>query len=169
VYVLGADAGSCLSASTKKQTTAETLDLSIKVKALFFEKEKKKSESTKSESAEATFTFSGYNSLFNSFQSRSFHTPNAKGVLVPYLTRLDAEAEESLREAAATSMQEVRLLERDAWDRVHKLGLKDGQNILLEKTGGICREGLVVQLMLAPYARLDEYVLWSNPLASRPA
>ncbi|KAI9163801.1 hypothetical protein HJFPF1_05428 [Paramyrothecium foliicola] len=64
-FVLGADAGACMSADTESKSSEETLEITVKVKVLFFEASATHTEVIKSQSQSSSISFSAYSTLEN--------------------------------------------------------------------------------------------------------
>ena len=145
-YELGADAGATLSATTESMASQETLTLTLTVKALFWEKTTPPvTETWKKASASSTLEFCGYSTL----------GPMSEQVAVKGTS---AEEQKQLQQRAKDYLELIPCLRKDVDSKLAELSLEDGQKLPLAACSRICRSGLVVQLLLAPYARLNEYV-----------
>ncbi|KAF5696335.1 hypothetical protein FGLOB1_13608 [Fusarium globosum] len=145
-YELGADAGASLSATTESKESKERLAITVKVKALFFERALPEVVTTTSSSdSSSCITFAGYSTVGNSKR-----VVEAKDLSEMGLT--------ALQKVSAAFLQEVGALESSARKEMDRLGLVDGQQLSLEQCTEVCRSGLVVQLLLTPYHRLVEFV-----------
>ncbi|KAF5536436.1 hypothetical protein FPHYL_12968 [Fusarium phyllophilum] len=145
-YELGADAGASLSATTESKESKERLAITVKVKALFFERALPEAVITTSSSdSSSCITFVGYSTLGNSKRSVEANGLSETGL-------------GALQKVSAAFLQEVGALEISARNVMNRLGLVDGQQLSLERCSEVCKSGLVVQLLLAPYNRLVEFV-----------
>ncbi|CAG9982475.1 unnamed protein product [Clonostachys byssicola] len=145
-YELGADAGASLFARTDSKSSEETLVVTVTVKVLFAKKKlppyTKKWQSSQSSSS---ICFAGYNTLGSSKKSLEARDLSPMGL-------------SALQSTSAAYLDKVRALDPTARGELERLGLRDGQSISLSKCSEICESGLVVQLLLAPYARLTQYI-----------
>ncbi|KAK0629293.1 hypothetical protein B0T17DRAFT_615088 [Bombardia bombarda] len=152
-YELGGDAGACLSASSASKSKTETLELTVTVKVLFVKVSVTHKTSSSSSSAESKLSFSGYNTL----------TKQTESVAVVSKRAYD-EKQALINQAAVRYLATVANLPQEVRKRMRQLKLCDGQALPLNACADICQSGLVVQLLLAPYARLNQYVsLVSQP------
>jgi hypothetical protein len=150
-YELGGDAGACLSASCESSSKTTTLELTVTVKVLFVKKSITKTTSDTEVSGSSKLAFSGY----TTFGQKSITMSSAD---------VSPADPARLQQAAAEYLTMVGDLPSDIRGQMRKLGLVDGQALRLSSCSGICESGLVVQLLLAPFARLNEYVqLLSQP------
>lgn len=155
-YELGADAGVCLSASTESTTTTQSLEITVAVKILFYTASKTHTERSSSFSTSSTMTFCGYNSLE---QKTDELTSPDKSTL---------EQQARLRDASAEYMKKVGSLDSEVRVSMARLGLEDAQKLPLSVCPLICQSGLVVELLLAPFARLNQYVKRASRLQMKP-
>jgi hypothetical protein len=145
-YELGADAGASLSATTESKESEERLAITVRVKALFFDKALPEVVTTTNSShSSSCITFVGYSTLGNSKRSVEAKDLSPMGL-------------GGLQKISTSFLQEVGALEVTARKEIKRLGLVDGQRLSLDQCSEICKSGLVVQLLLAPYHRLVEYV-----------
>lgn len=144
-YELGADAGASLVADNRSSTIAETLTLTLTIKVLFFEESVSTSTTTTSATSSASMIFNGYSTLDHN--SQSFTTSS-----------LSSGDQTKLRDVASAYLRKVSSLDHRARQELKRLGLKDGKAVSLSACSRICESGLVVELLLAPFARLNDYV-----------
>ena len=144
-YELGADAGATLSATSKSSKMDETLTLTVTVKVLFFEGSATVTTTTTEMSSSASMSFSGYSTLHNDALSLQSNSPSVT-------------EQGKLQRAASTYLERIGSLDHQAREELKRLGLVDGQILPLSYCTQICTSGLVVQLLLAPFARLNEFV-----------
>lgn len=145
-YELGADAGATLSASTETLTSRQTLTLTLTVRVLFWEETTPPITKTWEEaSATTTLDFCGYSTLGAKSEQTVF-----KGS--------STEEQQQLQRQAKVYLEQIASLHTDVRGRLAELGLKDGEKLPFSACSTICRSGLVVQLYIAPFARLAEYV-----------
>jgi hypothetical protein len=145
-YELGADAGACMSASTESTTTTESLEITVAVKVLFYTASTTHTESSSSFNTSSSMNFCGYSSLEQKVDDLT--TPNRSSV--------DEQAQ--LQQVAADYMKKVGSLDSDVRKSLADLGLKDAEKLSLSVCPRVCQSGLVVELLLAPFARLNQYV-----------
>ncbi|KAK3389205.1 hypothetical protein B0H63DRAFT_445418 [Podospora didyma] len=150
-YELGGDAGACLSASSSSTSKAESLALTVTVKVLFVSASVTVKASSSSSTAESKLSLVGYNSIG---QKSENITAVSKGT--------GDEQQAQIKEAAGRYLASVAELPREVRKRMHKLKLRDGQALPLSAVTRICTSGLVVQLLLAPFARLNQYIGLAN-------
>jgi hypothetical protein len=165
-YVLGADAGACLSAVTDTREQSEKLEVAVTVKVLFFKSTVTHTETKSSVKSSVDFHFCGYNTLENKTEAMQFKTPDNTSQVGWFRPILDKVQETQIRDAANTAMAKVSALEKEVRKRAKKLQLRDGKRIPLDLTRDICEEGIVIELLLAPFARLGEYVEYASPRRS---
>lgn len=145
-YELGADAGATLTARTDSKESEETLVLTITVKLLFFEESLPPIVKTsKSSESASSIRFIGYNTLGNNKKSIEAKDLSPSGL-------------SSLQKTSTAFLQDIGALQVTARKELKRLGLKNGQPMSLSQCADVCRSGLVVQLLLAPFARLTQYV-----------
>ena len=145
-YELGADAGTTMSASTETLTSRQILTLTLTVRVLFWEETTPPITKTWEEaSATSTLDFCGYSTLGAKSEQTAF-----KGS--------SAEEQQQLQRQAKVYLEQIASLHTNVRSRLAEVGLKDGEKLPFSACSRICRSGLVVQLYLAPFARLDEYV-----------
>ena len=144
-YELGADAGATLFASTQSSSIKETLSLTVAVKVLFFEESVTHTTTSSSYTSNASMTFCGYSTLQKATQSTKTES------LIP-------SEQARMQRAASAYLKRVGSVDHEAKETLAKLGLKDGQTLPLSSCTDICQSGLVVQLLLAPLARLNDFV-----------
>lgn len=149
-YELGADAGACLSASTRDTSTEQTLTLTVSVKLLWMTESVSHTEHSQSATESATMTFSGYNSLGNESLSRKSES-------------VSPSEQAELKKVANRWLKTIGALEAASRTRMRDLGVHDDQRLPLSACESICRSGLVVRLLMAPFAHLNQFV----PFAAR--
>lgn len=153
-YELGGDAGACLSASSRMSSKKTTLELKLTVKVLFVKKSVSKTTETVETSGSSSFAFSGYSTLGSKSVSVSATNPQPGD-------------QHRIQTAAAEYLTMVGDLPSEIRKQMRQLGLVDGQAVPLSSSASICESGLVVQLLLAPFARLTEFTqLLSHPPSS---
>ncbi|KAK6543564.1 hypothetical protein TWF694_000308 [Orbilia ellipsospora] len=151
-YELGADAGACMSASSSSSRKEETIELTVTVEVLFWSESVTTSTTKATTTADSAFSFCGYNSLTNEIDKIE-----TKG--------LKPSQQEQIQRAAGEYLAQVRNLYPNVRKRLGELGVQDGQKLPLTAATQLCRSGLVVAILLAPFTRLNEFVL--NAYASR--
>jgi len=148
-FVLGADAGACMSASTESSSSKETLEITVKVKLLFFEASATHTEVKEEHSASSSISFSGYSTLDN-MQPCTLMLPGGTGQ--------SGSDQRVLQQTAREYLNRVQGLQEQVQKVMNEVGLVDGGNLKLADCTRLCRSGLVVELLLAPFARLNQYV-----------
>ncbi|OJJ42179.1 hypothetical protein ASPZODRAFT_147706 [Penicilliopsis zonata CBS 506.65] len=143
-YELGADAGACLSASVESSSLEERVTLTVTVKALFASESVSTTETSSSTSSSSLMTFCGYNTLAPSLPAYT-------------LRGLGGDAQLQLQQTTAAQLAKVATLDQELRGRLGGLGLADGHRLALPACAALCRSGVVVQLLLAPFRRLTEY------------
>lgn len=145
-YELGAEAGATLSAATKSSSSEETLTLTIKVKLLFFEATAPPITTTKKSSdASTSMSFCGYSTLQHEASSLT-------------CSNLSMAEQQQFQRASSAYLQMIASLDQDVRKVKERLKLKDGHTLPLSDCTAICQSGLVVRLLLAPFARLNAFV-----------
>ena len=144
-YELGADAGATLSAINKSSRSDETLILTVAVKVLFFEESVSTSTTTSMANASSSLKFNGYSTLHGDQKSITSET-------------ISSSSQVDLQQEASIYLKKVASLDHVARTTLQNLGLQDQQALPLSDCSKLCQSGLVVQLLLAPLARLNEFV-----------
>lgn len=144
-YTLGADAGLCLSARSHDRSQTESLKITVTVKVLWTSASASHTEERKEQAADAAMSICGYTTLRNEVD-----VVETKSASVFDQTRV--------RAVASKYMDRVAALEAEARLRLKELNVKDGQYAPTSTVLDMSRSGLVVQLLLFPFARLEEYV-----------
>ncbi len=147
-YELGADAGACLSASARDSSKEQTLTVTVTVKVLWTSASASHTERSSSAEASSSMTFSGYNSLGNESESRSCES----------LSRVE---QDQLGQVAGKWLKSIGALEDATRKKVKELSVYDGQRLPLSACAPICRSGLVVRLLMAPFSHLNELVKYA--------
>ena len=142
-YEIGADAGATLSATSKSTLEKEVKELEIKVKVLFWSIGYKTRSESESSSASASISFCGYNTFTNELKSIASKAQSAHD-------------QAQIQSEAARYMQEINDLDRTVRRKLKDFGLMNGQSLPLEHCSSLCGSGIVVNLLLAPFARLNE-------------
>ncbi|KAK4205405.1 hypothetical protein QBC40DRAFT_320126 [Triangularia verruculosa] len=148
-FALGADAGACMSASTESMSSKETLEITVKVKLLFFTASATHTETWESSSQSSSMSFSGYSTLDPNQQPFALTLSSNQSVN-------PGRDEMILRQHAMVYLDKVSSLTTEVWKKLQELGLtEDGAELKLADCTRLCKSGLVVELLLAPYARLN--------------
>ncbi|KAJ5263842.1 hypothetical protein N7478_011447 [Penicillium angulare] len=147
-YELGADAGACISAESSEYSSEETLKITVTVKVLFWSASVSHTETFKEHKSSASFAFSGFNTLDGEVKKYPGVSPDGS-TSVEGLVKMQKEASEHLARVAR--------LDHEIQKRMASLGLTEDAKLPLSSCGEVCRSGLVVQLLLAPFANLFEY------------
>ncbi|KAJ5646644.1 hypothetical protein N7490_003016 [Penicillium lividum] len=142
-YELGADAAACISAESSTYSSKESLNITVTVKVLFVSASVSHKETFEEFKSSASFTFSGFNTLHSEVQSHPGISSVADLI--------------NLQKQATEHMARVATLDQELQERMISLGLGGGTRLPLSSCGEVCRSGLVVQLLLAPFANLFEY------------
>lgn len=145
-FVLGADAGICLSAHSNSKDSTEQLKVKVTVKVLFVEKSAEHEEMSENHEASAELKVCGYSTVFG--QSEALET------------RSTAYSEQQrIRSIVTKYTRVVTELEPLIKARMAELKLKEGADVKVSQVYDIYRSGLVVQLLLFPHARTYEYMI----------
>jgi hypothetical protein len=144
-YTLGADAGMCLSAKTDSHKTEENLKIKVTVKVLCFSHSEEHIEASQTEDLSATLHVCGYNSQTG--QCETLDTQSTSNF-----------DQNRIRALATKYMGAVSKLESDVRRGLHELKLEEGARLHPSVAFDLCRAGLVVQLLLFPHARTQEYL-----------
>jgi hypothetical protein len=145
-YELGAEAGACISAESSTYDSAESRKITVTVKTLFGSASTSHKETFQEHQSSVKLTFSGFSTLHGEVKSYP-GTPGPASVA-------DLLA---LQEGANANMARVARLDHELQERMTSLGLTGGGQLPWHLCGEICRAGLVVQLLLAPFRTLVEY------------
>lgn len=154
-YELGADAGATLSANTRSSHKKESLKITVSVKVLFAKASKTFTKESESFDASASMFFTAYNTLQN--QKETIDAPS-----------LPEWVQTNLMRATVTFLDQVSSLDGDTRTMLRKLHLRHNQQLPLSACSDICESGLVVQLLLAPFARLEDFVITAYPREQKP-
>ena len=146
-FVLGADAGACMSASTEARSSQESLEITVKIKTLFFEASATHTERKSEQSASSSIAFSGYSTL-----------DGAPPCALALAGGLSAGDQRVLQLRATEYLDKVKGLPQQVRKVMQEVGLVDGGGLALADCTRLCRSGLVAELLLAPFARLNQYV-----------
>jgi hypothetical protein len=144
-YELGAEAGACLSADTSNQDKTQITTLTVEVKVLIWSHTETHQDVKVERQSSSKLVFCGYSTLHN--MSDKFTVENRSAYEI-----------EQLKRQVSTYMAKISSVNKQALATVEQLDLKTGQHLPLSFVGEICKNGLAIQLMLSPYARLNEYV-----------
>jgi hypothetical protein len=144
-YVLGGDAGACLSLDEYSRNEAERTEITVTVKVLFSEASDSKKEEKVHVKSSAAMAFAGYNSFTGESQALNFASTQER-------------EHKQLQAAAAKFIGQVAWLEREVRKRLNGLGVKDGAKMPLSEGLTLCQTGVVVQLLMFPFARLQQFV-----------
>ncbi|KAJ5887306.1 hypothetical protein N7504_011353 [Penicillium tannophilum] len=150
-YELGADAGACISAESSTYSSTETLKITVTVKVLFVSASASHTETFEEHRSSASFTFSGFSTLHGEVKSYPEVSPVGPPVPTSVADLVD------LQKKATEHVARVARLDHELQERMISLGLTEGAKLPLNSCDKICRSGLVVQLLLAPFANLFEY------------
>jgi hypothetical protein len=144
-YELGADAGATLNAATQVSSMSETFELTVTVKALFAKASATHWTSKSSFDASSSIAFCGYS------------TPNNAQLQIVLFAPSES-LQRALQDASGRFLDKIQSLEAAASAKRKAMRIQDGQTLPLSTCGEVCQSGLVVQLILAPFARLEEFV-----------
>ncbi len=146
-FVLGADAGACMSASTESRSSQESLEITVQVKTFFFEASATHAESKTERSASSSFAFSGYSTL-----------DGGQPCALALASGSSAHDQRILQLGATAYLDKIKGLPQQVRKVMQEAGLVDGGSLALADCTRLCRSGLVAELLLAPFARLNQYV-----------
>lgn len=126
------------------------------VKVLFVEKSATTIDVKSKSMSETSLVFSGYNTITGEAPSLSLQTPAPSALsMVGGYGKASAV---DLQARISEYMTQIRRLEESARMGLRKLNLKDGERVPLTRGPELCKSGMVVQLLLFPYARLQQYI-----------
>ena len=114
------------------------------MKVLFFGASHTVTTTSTSLSTTAKLSFSAYNTLGNIVQS--------------FASAASGAEQDKVRATSAAHLKGVGSLVDQVSTEMARLGLQEGQMQPLGRCTALCASGLVVELTLAPFARLNEYV-----------
>ena len=66
--------------------------------------------------------------------------------------------QDRVRNVAASYMKVINNLEKTVTESLQQLQLEEGAHVPLSSAYELCRSGIVVQLLLFPYARTEQYL-----------
>lgn len=121
------------------------LEVTVTVKVLLVEVSASWSDAWSTADSAASFTVCGYSTLDGQNNSVDMKDNSRR-------------AQDNLAKVATAYLSKVRNLDARVEEVLGNLGLQDGKVLPLAQASRLCRSGLVVQILLAPYARLNEYV-----------
>jgi hypothetical protein len=144
-FTLGADAGICLAAHAHSTDTKEQLKVKLTVKVLFWSASVEHEETTENHEGSADLKVVGYSTMAGEFE------------------KLETEStsywdQQRVRDVATKYMRVISSLEKDVRANLTELKLKEGARVPLTEAFGLCRSGIVVQLLLFPHARTEQYL-----------
>ncbi|KAM0425739.1 hypothetical protein ACHAPT_008987 [Fusarium lateritium] len=142
-YVIGADTGGCLAASASAKRTVETMAADVNVKVLWSNYTTSTSRTDIQQTCSMDLTFYGYDTLTDTNLS------------------LQAESGKSTQDiqlAAQRCIANSNALQTRLKQRVDELGITDEGVISVEQCARAVEGGVVVELILAPFRTLKEYI-----------
>lgn len=148
-YELGGHAAACMAASTSSSTRIDTLTLTVTVRALWSSASTSTSEAWTTCTAGSTLSLTAYSSVGDAHQEEKMDVTGGAD---------DMQKAANIRAAAGKSLAAVADLPAAVREKMFELGLRDGQAMSLDAAPGICRSGLIVGVLLAPFERLNQYV-----------
>ncbi|KAF9641488.1 hypothetical protein BFW01_g1471 [Lasiodiplodia theobromae] len=148
-YVLGADAGALVSRSSSASTVAERLQVTVKLKVLFWTASHTESKSWSNSTSAARVSVSAFSTLGPLRLSASAAGGSE-------LQRLAADAK-----AVLASIDNVPARVEAT---VAELGVRPGEKAVVgeDMCDGLCDSGLVVELVLMPIETLREVQAWAT-------
>jgi hypothetical protein len=142
---LGADTSVLLSQSSNSKTTTEVLSVNAKVHTLWFDKTKKWDKVMETIDAHASYTVTGFDTLSNRH------------------VKLSSALSASVRDVRNMCL-ELSELGKGLQERVEKklreLNINESTPLSWVDCDRVCRSGLVVGIILMPFATVQEYVEW---------
>ena len=144
-FALGADAGVCLAAHSHSKDSQEQLKVKITVKILFSSASEEHVETSENHEASADLNVCGYSTMGGDSEKLA-------------TTSTSSYDQERIRNIASKYMKTVASLEADVKRAMQDLKLKEGGQGQQSSAFDICRSGLVVQVLLFPYALTQEYL-----------
>ena len=136
-----------MSASTETKASKEVITLTVTVELLFSTESVSTTEVKEMSQSSANLSFSGYSTLDQAPSSCSLE------IAATAPTHL-----QDLQRRANDYLTKVRDLQATVRKLMEELGIADGVQLPLSDCVRLCKSGLVVELLLAPFARLNQYV-----------
>lgn len=143
-----------MSAYTASKETSVTKEITVTVKTLFWSASETYRESEYSYSTEAAFSMSAYSTLVEDGDSSGLSP-------VVSINSTSTYQMETLVHTTAVYLEKVRELQSQVKKIMCEVGLEDGARLPVADCGRLCKSGLVAELLLQPYARLNEYLMWA--------
>lgn len=140
---IGGDSGAFMSVDAGTKTTTDTVALTVTVKVLFFKaKSWSTSKTTTKVEHDLSFTFCGYDTLEGTSTTMKPGKPTPLDVAQTQVTHF-VDLADSLETRTAQKLFELRI--------------EDKHGLTMSQCEVVCRSGVVVQLLLAPFERLMGY------------
>ncbi|KAF3904716.1 hypothetical protein ABW20_dc0100151 [Dactylellina cionopaga] len=145
-YEIGADAGASLCAESSSKDEEQTIKIRVKVKVLFFDVTSPDVVTKSHDSTlEASMTFIGYSTM--DVVSNSLVYPHA-----------GPHDEVFIQQTAAAYHKKLNNLHEDVMNKLKEHKLVNEALTSPAVCADLCREGIIVRLVLAPFVRLNQYL-----------
>ncbi|KAF2442342.1 hypothetical protein P171DRAFT_365181 [Karstenula rhodostoma CBS 690.94] len=156
---LGADIGMLLSSSSYTRTQKDNVTVQVQAKVIGIKKTKSWEDNFSKFDENCNIKLLGYDTLC---VQASHKSRQAGSILTIWHIGSDAHAkslEELQKAVEEMSTNSENLIERVA-DVLKKHGVSNGSFVTFEECEELCREGVVVELLLMPMARLRDVIKW---------
>ncbi|KAK6359111.1 hypothetical protein TWF696_000278 [Orbilia brochopaga] len=145
-YEIGANAGASLCADSSSKDVEQTIKIRVKAKVLFFEVVSPdvvihSHDSTSS----ASMIFTGYSTM----------DIVSKNLVYPQTGPHD---EVFIQQTAAEYQKKMNNLHADVMGKLKEFKLVNGALVSPAVCANLCKEGMAIQLLLAPFVRLSQYI-----------
>ncbi|XP_014562072.1 hypothetical protein COCVIDRAFT_22036 [Bipolaris victoriae FI3] len=139
-YQIGAEVGGCVTITQSDQSEEKLVQVQATAKVLWMKKTISTTTSSKEVSSDHSISINGYDTLRQ-------RTEEVKG------TNL-----EEIHQMSKACMDRIGNLQATVEQTILDLGLGTDAGVSVKDCARLCESGLVVQLILAPYSKLAEYV-----------
>ncbi|EPS38192.1 hypothetical protein H072_8003 [Dactylellina haptotyla CBS 200.50] len=145
-YEVGADAGASLCAQSSSKDVDQVIKIRVKAKVLFFEAVSPDVVITDHEStSSASLIFTGYSTM--DIESKKLAYPHAR-----------AHDELSIQQTATQYMKKMNNMHADVMGKLKKFKLVNEGPVSPTVCADLCKDGIAVRLLLAPFVRLNQYL-----------
>ncbi|EUC40363.1 hypothetical protein COCMIDRAFT_109002 [Bipolaris oryzae ATCC 44560] len=139
-YQIGADAGGCVTIEHKDQSEEKMLQIRATAKVLWIEMTISTTTSSKEVFSNHTVSFKSYDTLQQCIEK-------SEGANL-----------EEIHQMSKACMNRIGNLQAIVEKKLLELGLNTSGGVSVKECAQLCESGVVVQLILAPYSKLAEYV-----------
>ncbi|KAF4459910.1 hypothetical protein FALBO_13326 [Fusarium albosuccineum] len=147
-YRIGGDSGVMMSIGSHRKNTSESVTISIKVKVLFFTIQDSWSKSWSQAEADLRVTLSCFSTVEGAFVQENVQLGNPKlpGIL----------------QQARSIHQRAQGLTDTIQRKLDQIGVSNDKSVTIEQCAGLCKSGVVVELLLYPVENLRELQYWKT-------